>query len=177
MANRAFARVSRRKTQWAGFGSSTGTAVLPQQVALTAGTAAIISFNVVAAGALGLFDEEFTITRMIGQFAAFMTVGTADLKATVAVGCGVTRSETVTAGVASLPSPEDDPDFEWLYYGVFGLHNAVSGQTADHSHVRASFDVKGQRIVRLGQTVVWIAESQTSDVQALVGGRYLAKLT
>ena len=176
MANRNFARSMRRKTQWGGFGNAAGAAALPVHVAMTAGTPVILSQGVVVQGALGVGSEVVTLVRTIGQFSANLNLGTANLDGTVAVGCIVARDEAVAAGVGSLPSPEDDPDSDWLYYGVFGLHNAVSGQLSDESHVRQDFDVRGQRISKNGETVVWLAESQTSDVDAMVGGRYLFKL-
>jgi len=177
---RQFTRGMRRKTQWGGFGNSAGLAVLPEFVALTAGTPAILSSGIVISGGVGLLDEESTVTRTIGQFAAILNSATAALDGSVAVGCVVSRDEAVIAGVASLPSPEDDPDAEWLYYGVFGLHNPIaSGLEGAMSlqTVRADFDVRSQRIVRVGSTVVWIAESESVNVDVLIGGRYLVKLT
>ncbi len=178
MANRSFTRAMRRKTQWAGFGTAAGAATLPIRVDLTAGTAAILSTGAVISGGVGIVDEEFTVTRTIGNFIARMAAATVDLSATVAVGCAVARVEAISAGVASLPSPEADPDFEWLYYAQFGLEQ---GETADIayqlSNVRQSFDVRGQRIVRSGQTLVWLAESESAACVAMVGGRYLVKLT
>jgi len=179
MGNRSFARVMRRKTQWGGFASAAGAVSLPTYVALGVGVPQLLSFNIVISGGLGLVDEEFTVTRMIGQFSAQLDVETADAQGTVAVGCVVSRNEAITAGVASLPSPEDDPDAEWLYYGVFGLGNSPVSPTdgAGFSWVRHDFDVRGQRIVRAGSSLVWIAEAQTTAARALVGGRYLTKLT
>ncbi len=171
-------RGPRRKTQWAGFGDLAGAANLPVPLALTAGTPVILSFNMVLTGAVGLVDEEVTITRMIGQMLAFLRTDTASAMASVAVGCAIVRNETITAGVASLPSPEDDPDFEWLYYAVVPLLNplSITGASVPRGS-RVSFDVRGQRIVRAGQTPVWLAESQGEAAFCGVGGRYLSKLT
>ncbi len=178
MANRNFARAMRRKTQWFGMGPATGVA-LPTYTTLGVGVPAIISQALIAGGAAGLLDEEGTITRMIGQISAQLDAETADVQATVAVGMGVFRDEAVAAGVASLPSPEDDPDFEWLFYGVYGLGNGptTAGQNDQLSSLRVDFDVRGQRIVRTGQNVVWLAEAQTAALRVMVGGRYLIKLT
>jgi len=178
VAHRNFARAMRRKTQWGGYGDSAGAANLNIFVGLAAGTPAIISSSIVVSGALGLVDEEVTITRMIGNVSATMNVGTSGASAMLAIGCVVVRNESIAAGVASLPSPEDDPDAEWLYYLQVALRNPtnalsdgpISGAIVPH-------DVRGQRILRAGSNVVWVAESQTADVAVTVGGRYLVKLT
>ena len=167
----------RRKTQWGGFGSNTGTAVLPGFITLVAGTPAFASSGIVVQGGLGFVDEEVTITRMIGHLSVAMGIDTAVNSATVAVGCLVARNEAIAAGVASLPSPEDDPDSDWLFYAVIGLINPQNAlRDGPSSSKGMPFDVKGQRIVRAGEAPVWIAESQTSAVQLNVGGRYLVKL-
>ena len=168
----------RRKTQWGAFGSPAGAATIPTWVNLTAGTAAIISTAITVAGTVGLLDEEFTITRTIGRFNFATNVSTANLTGSVAVGCAVARVEAITAGVASLPSPEEDPDFEWLFYGVYGVKNpAGTLQDGPLSASFIDFDVRGQRIVRRGETIIWLAESETLAMQAMIGGRYLVKLT
>ena len=177
MARPQFARGPRRKTQWFGFGNSAGAATIPQMVSLTAGTPAIISNGMVAGGTTGLIDDEGTITRMIGHVGALMNVATAVVQASFAIGLAVARQEAVTAGVASLPSPEDDPDFEWLYYSIGFLANSNdTTQSSPINGLHLPFDVRGQRIVRTGQTTVWLAESQENNVRVGVGGRYLVKL-
>ena len=168
----------RRKTQWAGLGNSTGAAAIPTAIALVAGTPLIISQAAVVAGGTGIVDEEFTITRTICDILLATRVNTAELAVSVAIGCAVARAEAITAGVASLPSPESDPDFEWIFYGVGLLLNPIAAEEQDGgSLVRMHVDVKGQRIVRAGQSIVWIAESQGGNASAGVAGRYLVKLT
>jgi len=179
MADRGYARAMRRKTQWAGMGNNAGAATLPTFSSVGDGTASIISSGAIVSGSAGIVDEEFTITRMIGQIAATIEVTTNAIEGSLAVGCAVARQEAITAGVASLPSPEDDPDFEWLFYGVYGMHNDETSGAVDTAlkTLRVDFDVRGQRIVRNGSSIVWIAEGQGSAMAALVGGRYLVKLT
>ncbi len=177
---RSFSRGPRRKTQWAGFGTPAGGATLPQLVDLVPGTAAILSSNMVVSGAVGLLDEEVTITRVIGNVFLGMRISTAEADVTFAVGLAVVRAEALAAGVASLPSPESDPDFEWLYYSqVLGQNPPAGTGAADNDvwQINMPFDVRSQRIVRSGQTPVWIVECETSNAIAGVGGRYLVKLT
>ena len=155
-----------------------GAAVLPAPIALTAGTAAFVSIGAILGGASGFVEEEVTITRMVGMVSAGIRTDTTSATASVAIGCGVFTGEALSAGIASLPSPEDRPDFEWLYYNVFPLWNPLALDGSSNGRgINISFDVKGQRIMRAGQTVAWIAESQGQAAFAGVGGRYLVKLT
>ena len=96
------------------------------------------------------------------------------------MGCVIARNEAIAAGVASLPDPMSDPDAEWLYYFAGGLHreNRANVDSAPAS-LMMPFDVRGQRIIRVGSSVVWIAAVNTgsSGVTLQVTGRYLVKLT
>jgi len=180
LANRAFTRAMRRKTQWGGFGDAAGGANLPSWTTVASGASVIISQALIRQGSSGIVDEEFTITRMIGTFAARMSVQTADANAIVAIGAIVQKQVAIAAGVASLPSLEDAPDSEWLYYSVQALRNPLTVDvTEDYGlgWVRQSFDVRSQRVVRSGDSIVWLAEAQNGAVVAQVGGRYLVKLT
>ncbi len=175
---RQFSRGPRRKTQWAGFGNAGGAAAIPTPVMVTAGTSTILSQGAVIGGAFGLVDEEATITRTIGMITAQMDVDTAEAVAGVSVGCGIFLTTSLVAGVVSLASVEDDPDFEWLYFASFGLINPMNAlRDGPVSGIHIPFDVRGQRIVRTGYTAVWLAESQSSNVTVGVNGRYLNKLT
>ena len=178
MANRNFARVTRRKTQWAGFGDASAGPNIPSWLTLTAGTPVILSTAVIIQGQQGLLDEQYTITRMIGSVAAQLDVTTAEAGAAVAFGCVLASLEAITIGVTALPSVEDDPDVEWLFYGIIPLVNPQNVlQDGSLSSYTMPFDVRGQRIVRAGTRPVWIAEAQDFNCRAWVGGRYLAKLT
>jgi len=150
---------------------------LPLVQNLVTGTASILSSAFVIGGGLGLLDEETTITRMIGVVMARVRLTTVEAEATIAVGCAVVRAEALVAGVAALPSPESDPDFEWLYYGVFPMVTGMTAGAEESSTIILPFDVRSQRIVRSGSTVVWLAESEGQNASAGVGGRYLVKLT
>ena len=128
---------------------------------------------------LSVTEDEVTVTRTIGNLAAFMNTISAGVNARVALGCIIARGEAITAGVASLPSPEDDPDAEWLFYTQFDLRTPAASSpegTIAPTMFREHFDVRGQRILRVGSQLVWIGESQDNNVIAGVGGRYLVKL-
>ena len=87
---RQFARGPRRKTQWDGMANVAGDAdTLPTQVALVAGTPAIISTGL----ASGFLEEEVTFIRTIGSLLVGINTNTALGSSTVAVGLAIVRSE------------------------------------------------------------------------------------
>ncbi len=176
MADRAFARAMRRKTQWAGLGSQAGAGTIPISQAAAGGATVILSTAMIIGGAAGLLDEEVTITRLIGQISAVVDLDSADTEGSFAIGCYVTRAEAIAAGVASLPNPETDPDAEWLYYIAGLVRNAAVATKDELSSMRQAFDVRGQRKVRSGETLVWLLSARTAAVRAAVQGRYLVKL-
>jgi len=172
----------RRLTQWGGIAAEDGAAdTLPVMVTLAAGTPAFLSQGVDTTlnSTTNQFEERVTLTRTIANIVAHMNVVTASSRATVAIGCLVVTAEALAAGVGSIKSPEDDPDADWVFYSVFQLRNPVAstleGGAAPDSY-REHVDVRSQRKILVGQTLIWIAEAELSDVSVGVGGRYLLKL-
>ncbi len=169
--------MQRRRTQWAGFGDINGAANIPTLTPVTNGSTAIIGQAIIIQGSSGLVDEEFTITRMIGFMTAVINSTTSSAIGSMAVGCLVARNEAVAAGVASLPSPEADPDSDWLYYASMVLRNPANAETNGPVNGKITFfDVRGQRIVRNGETLVWLASANDSNMVVAAAGRYLVKL-
>ena len=164
MANQFRGRAGpRRRTEWAGFGNKDGSAVLPTLLAVTAGTPVVLSKDTITAGVAAVVAQEYTITRMLGFVTVAMDLTTANLIASVAVGCGVMREDAITAGVTALPDPEADPDFEWLFHMSIILKNyPANAVTCDTDRKHIPFDVRGQRIVRAGNIPFWIAQADTS---------------
>ncbi len=178
MANRAFARTQRRKTAWTGIGRADGGSQSPLQVALTAGAPSLIARGVYStgAGAKGTpgAEDESTITRMIGSLIATLNVSSAAVNAQVAIGAIIVRQEAAVAGVASMPSPEDSPELDWLYHTYIQLRNPNSTLVdGPSSSMQRTFDVRGQRVVRNRDELVWLAESTTQNCTVQVGGRVL----
>jgi len=168
----------RRLTQWGGFGDNAGAANLPGFITAGSGASAILSQGIIIGGAAGLVEERATIVRMIGSLTIQMAASTALLQSTVAVGCFKTRQEAITAGVASLPDVETSPDAEWLWYGVYGLTNPDNAlRDGNTSSIRVPIHSAAMRKLDSGESVVWIAEAQTSAALVQVSGRYLVKLT
>ena len=169
---RQFNRGMKRKTQWASFGNAVGAAPMPTLALIGAGLTAVLSRNLVVAGATGLLEESFTITRMIGSL--YMRIAEA-LNASVAIGCYMARLESIVAGIASLPNPITDPDASWLwYYATQIAGDLAADPVVEH---RIQFDVHSQRIVDRGETLVWIASIQGDATSVGVAGRVLVKLT
>ncbi len=182
MAHRNFARAQRRSTSWLGFGDESGSsAALGSMQTLAVGTPSILSQLMVRQGQLeDVIGAQMTLTRTIGNITARLTPVTADAEARVAIGGIVVREAALTSGVGSMPSPEDEPDADWFYYEQFDIINpaasSIAGASAANTY-RSHFDVKGQRIMRDGFAVVWLAEAQDSVVEVGVCGRYLVKLS
>jgi len=173
----------RRMTQWAGMAAEDGASdTLPVMVVLTAGTPVFLSQGIdgplISATNAGL-DERATLTRTIANLSAKLVDVAADTEATVAVGCMVVTAAAMVAGVASIRSLEDDAGASWVYYTVFHLRNpkasSIEGSTALDIY-REHIDVRSQRKIRNGETIVWIAESEGSGAIVGIGGRYLLKL-
>ena len=173
-------RGPRRKTQWGGFGSASGTVAVPtfRNVSTGAANAEILSTSVIIGDDTGLLDEEVTIIRTIGSLFVAMQTETVDSEAQFAVGLGVFRNEALAVGVTALPSPIDRPDFEWLAYFSGGMHRGnIAGDDGGIGSFRKDFDIRAMRIMRSGENVAWICEAQTGNIEASVAGRYLMKLT
>ncbi len=173
MPNRNFARAVRRKTQWAGSLDAAGASIFPSEVAVGG---AILAQGFLIAGSSGVVDEETTITRTIGRITAQLD-GVTVSSGEYGIGCIVARNEAVTAGVASLASPETDPDAEWLYYTTGHFDRPVASDDTGIATASFNFDVRGQRIVRAGSTVVWIGAARGATINVSVNPRYLLKLT
>jgi len=105
---------------------------------------------------VGLFDGE-TVIRVRGSLQAFLTSVTAAGDGYhVAVGIGVFTSEAFAAGIASLPSPISDMDWNgWLYHRFYDLHGAAAGSPeADVStSIQFEVDSKAMRKVNDGVTI------------------------
>ena len=169
----------RRKTQWFGTLNAAGTAILPAPILVATGATGVLAQGLAKAGGSGASDEEVTITRMIGTiYASVDGSGANAVGSGFAIGCLVTRSEALIAGVAAMPDPETDPDAEWIYHtSGMVLRETVQTNTSGPSCiVRVPFDVRGQRVVRTGSTVVWLGSARGVGLMLGANVRYLVKL-
>ena len=120
-----------------------------------------------------------TLVRTRGEIHVGMDPGAIDDTMVVGVGLIVATDQAIAAGAASLPSPIDDGDADWLWHGLFGLHAAtiVSGDDWIGQSSRREIDSKAMRKVKQNDNLVVVydssvlAGSPTADV--VIGARFL----
>ena len=108
--------------------------------------------------------EGLTITRMRGELLVFLT--SADGVNTGydgAVGIGLVSDEAFAAGVASMPTPIDDIDYEeWIWFQLFHarapLAITAAASVVGPAFGRYSIDNKAMRKFPVGKTLVAVLE-------------------
>ena len=142
-------------------------------------------FTTLAAGTV-LFDQQFgsvtepfTITRTVGDI-MWWSDQTAGLEVPFgALGMAIAGVNAVGAGVASLPAPYADAEFDnWFLWQVLMVNSANdSGAAAGASRV-FHFDSKAQRKVEEGESIAVMVEnaSVTDGALFLLTFRMLIKL-
>ncbi len=105
-----------------------------------------------------------TIMRMLGEY---MIVNTGTIVAAdgarVTVGIGVVSADAFAAGAASLPDPDGEPEYPWLYWAShsFRFPKALSATISGDSVsgvIRRPFDIKSMRKMKPGQALVFIVQ-------------------
>jgi len=132
----------------------------------------------------GLFDGE-TLIRVRGSIQAFLTTVTAAADGMhCAVGIGVFTIEAFAAGVASVPSPLGDDDWNgWLYHRYFDLHGLQAGSVAAGAGGTTSiqFEVDSKAMRKVNENVIVgclleTVEVGTAVMEAYFSSRMLLKL-
>ena len=115
--------------------------------------------------------EGLTITRMRGELLLFLSAATTALDGYIgAIGIQLVSDEAFAAGVASMPTPIDDIDYEeWIWYQTFSIKAAgamVGGASTDLDHpnalsavARFTIDSRVQRKFPVGKTLVAVLEA------------------
>ncbi len=100
--------------------------------------------------------EALTVMRFLGEYAiAPSATPVAGDGVRLTIGIGVFSADAVAAGVASLPDPEDEPDFPWIYW----MGHSIIFATADPdpsnlgASLRHSFDIRFMRKLKPRQSV------------------------
>ena len=91
----------------------------------------------------------------------------------------VVQDQATTAGIASLPTPIDEPDASFFVYEPFIHELQVQSQVGVQfpSGTLTRFDSKAMRKVGLNEDIALIAETSTVDGAIItVRGRMLVKL-
>ena len=137
MANRTFVRSQRMAKHWHFIPSL--------EFALTAaGT------NV--GGNLQL-DGPFTVLRMLGSFLCTNsgTVVAGDA-VNITIGIGVVSADAIAGGATTLPDPNGEPDYPWLYWEDVALFFRASGspglEEGPGANVLTKFDIKSMRKIK-----------------------------
>ncbi len=79
---------------------------------------ALTSTSTAIGGSLAL-DGPWTVLRMLGEFLLnFDPEGTIAIndKATITLAVGVVSTDAAAAGAGSVPDPNVEPDYPWLYW-------------------------------------------------------------
>ncbi len=140
-------RAVRRSRRWT---SIPGTNVTLTTVGTTGG------------GALAFIAGPETVVRMMGRgLLQLMDAPTAGDSMHLTVAIAVVTTDAATAGAGSLPDPSDEPEFPWLYWTELDIFasdtNADNGGNIGGA-IRYEFDVRSQRIIRPGHSLVYFAQ-------------------
>jgi len=91
----------------------------------------------------------------------------------MAVGMGIVTGEAFAAGVASVPSPIGDLDWDgWMYHQFFDVRSVTNtladGVNAVGASVMLPIDVKSQRILRSDDRLMAVVEGEVEVGAATV---------
>ena len=141
-------------------------------------------FVVVGAGVKVLiqsvqFAQSITIVRLRGLLSMIPNIASADQTIVGAVGFGVVSDQALAAGVASMPGPWSDPDWDgwFMWMGISQKFEFASGVGLLTSSVQQIMDSKAMRKVGPNEAVVAIGESQAIAFDVSVPSRMLIKLS
>jgi len=131
--------------------------------------------------------EGLTITRIRGEFLCWLSTAAASADQYVGgVGIMLVPDEAFAAGVASVPTPIDDIDYEeWMWYDSFCLTAAIGAIATDEPSYpgtqfkRIQIDSKSMRKFPVGKTmcaVVEVTETGAATFNACLQARTLVIL-
>ncbi len=143
--------------------------------------------NILGGGVVLVNEEKATIVRIRGSVQAFLTTASAAGDGFhCAMGIALVTSQAFAAGVASLPHPIDESDWDgWMYHRFFDLHSAfatlVGGFVVnDQSSIQFEVDTKAMRKWTENMTVVGVLQSVeqgTASMNMFFDSRLLVKLS
>jgi len=128
---------------------------------LSIGTQALTGDGTSAGSGSLVFLATGTIMRMIGEYIIGPSAAVAAGDGVViSVGIGVFSADAVAAGAASLPDPNDEPEYPWLYRLSHALFfpAVVTEPQSGQSYVRHGFDVKSMRKVKPQEALVAVVQ-------------------
>ena len=122
-----------------------------------------IDETLLGAGVIG-FTRAETILRCRSWVAAHFdgTQQAAD-RIDLTFGLGIFSTDAVAAGAASLPEPDSNAEYPWLWWGqmrLFATFAAAHGEAWGGLQQRLEVDTKAMRRVKPQQTLAWVVQSE-----------------
>ena len=173
-ASRGLTRSPRRKSSWT-VGVQTGTNGSVQAISATGKTLATNGVNVL--------EDGLTLVRTRGQLILVLTSASAAGAGFVgAFGIGIVTAQAFAAGVASIPGPINDEDWDgWLFHHYFAVvSSSVIADTVSSSDdfgnsqsavLRIDVDSRAMRKLEENQVIVGVLEAD--EIATSVMGWYL----
>jgi len=173
---------TRRKTSWT-VGPQSG--VDGASISITASAAVLMGVGSAAT------EDGLTIVRTRGELLFFLTASTTGGGGFFgAFGIGIANTPAFTAGVASLPTPITEDDWDgWLYHRFLtvgsggaidaGVSADVDMVNASAASVRVEIDSKAMRKINLNETLfaaLEVTEVGTATARIFVNSRILVKI-
>ncbi len=92
-----------------------------------------------------MFDE----TKQVGDNASFT------------FGLGIVSTDAFNAGAGSVPDPEAEPEYPWLWWGHLDLQSFVAaGEEAwGTTNQQLEVDTKAMRRMKPGESLIWVVET------------------
>ncbi len=143
-------------------------------ITVAAGGATILgSFDPIAAGM-----DKPTIVRTRGFVGIVPLSYTADLTVTGAFGVGVVSTQAFAAGIASVPEPFDEADWDgWFVWRSFAFEYEFQDSTGSFlSTFGLEVDSKAMRKVSANETMVLVGQSESGAFKIAPHIRALLKL-
>ena len=122
------------------------------------GLAAIQSLGDISLGVT--FGARPTLARLRGNWMCHM-VGSASESMIVGLGLIVVSTDAFTAGAASVPSPIDDLNAEWVWHQLipFGPSTAAESAAALDQHWKGEIDSKAMRKMNEAEVLGFVWDS------------------
>ncbi len=105
--------------------------------------------------------EALTVMRLIGDYVISPSQApVVQDQARISVGIAKVSTDAAAAGAGSMPDPDDEPNFPWLYFASHPFHFAdvSSDPSSAAASVRVHFDVKTMRKCKPRESIVMIAQ-------------------
>ena len=160
----------RRKVTWLGPADQ-------GHVAVAAGAATIIASFTPSTNTPSFAEP--TVVRTRGEVAVIPASAAADVNIVGAYGLAVVLTAAFTAGVASIPTPWNEPSWDgWFVWRSFNASlQFIDGTGAFMWGIRQEVDSKAMRKVTADETIVFVAESQAAAFEISMPLRILLKLS